>query len=64
MKNRMRKRPLYRRVREARLAEMLGLMKKIAAALPAPPIDPDEYYKISGNLPSEWTTGHARAFNR
>jgi len=60
----MRKRPLYRQVREAKLAEILGLMKKIAATLPAPPIDPDEYHKIASNSASVWTTGHARAINR
>jgi len=64
MKQRMRKRRLYRQVREAKLTEMLGLMKKIAAKLPTPPIDPDEYHKIAGNSPSAWTTGHARATNR
>lgn len=63
MKQRMRKRPLYRLVREAKLAEMLGLVKKIAATLPAPPVHYDEYHKIPGNLPSQWTTGHARAIN-
>jgi len=64
MKQRMRKKPLYRRLRKAKLAEVLGLMKKIAATLPAPPIDPDEYHKIAGKSSSVWTTGHARAVNR
>lgn len=63
MKQRMRKKPLYRRVRKAKLAKVLRLMKKIAEILPTPPIDPDEYHSISGNLPSVWATGHVRAVN-
>lgn len=36
MKQRTRKKPLYRRILEAKLAEILGLMKKIATTLPEP----------------------------
>ena len=64
MKQRMRKKPLYRRLRKAKLAEVLRLMKKIAATLPAAPVNPDEYHKAVGSLPSVWTTGHAHAAKR
>jgi hypothetical protein len=46
MKQRMRKKPLYRRLRKAKLALLLRLIKKIAASLPAEPVNPDEYHKF------------------
>ena len=64
MKQRMRKKPLYRRLRKARLAELLLLMKKIAATLGWPPVNPDEYHKAVGDLPTAWPIGHAHAVNR
>lgn len=63
VKQRMRKQLHYRRVRKAKQAKMLSLLKKIAAVMPAPPIEYDEYHKIASKLPSEWTIGHARSIN-
>jgi len=64
MKQRNRKKPLYRRILEAQLAEIVGLMKSIAVTLPEPATDHDEYHKIPGKLASEWTTGHTRVTHR
>lgn len=63
MKQRMRKKLLCRQVQSSARAKVLSIMQKIAATLPAPPIDPDEYHEIAGNAPSVWTTGHARAIS-
>lgn len=63
IKQRMRKKVLYRQVQSGARAKVLSIMKTIAATLPAPPIDPDEYHEITGDAPSVWSTGHARAIS-
>ena len=64
MKQRMRKKPLYRRLREAKLALVLRLMKKIAASLPAMSVNLDEYHKFEPHADKLATTPRYNELSR